>query len=376
MTIPIRNLYYLFCYAWGRFPEGGAVDAGVDDCPDLPNLFAKLLVSSTNRLLRRGLDRGYYSRVEETRAPRGRMLLDSILKQQTLLRGAVICTYDELTTDVVHNQIIKATARTLSRTAGVEREFAHELGLIVRRLEAVSDISVSAGAFRRVQISRNTGQYLPILKLCELIFRAQLPEESGLGTRFADILQDEITMSAVFEEFLRSFYRHEQRKYRVGAETLAWAGSSPQPGDWLFLPAMVTDITLTSPDHVIVMDAKFYKDALATSYGAKKVHSGNLYQLFAYLQHTAIKRPGRPVDGALIYPTNGYAVDLRYELSGHRVRIATVDLSQPWPQIHRRLLDLIAEQEAIEPPERLSVPDIAASQASNAVPRAVRPGLH
>ncbi len=26
MTIPIRNLYYLFCYAWRRFPPGGAVE--------------------------------------------------------------------------------------------------------------------------------------------------------------------------------------------------------------------------------------------------------------------------------------------------------------------------------------------------------------
>ena len=51
MTIPIRNLYYLFCYAWRRFPPGGAVETGVDASPDLPNLFARLLVNDVRTLL-------------------------------------------------------------------------------------------------------------------------------------------------------------------------------------------------------------------------------------------------------------------------------------------------------------------------------------
>src|SRR5687767_201482 len=108
MTIPIRNLYYLFCYAWQRFPEGGAVEVGIDESPDLPNLFARLLINSANRLMRRGLDRGYCETNEETRAPRGRMLLAEIAKRQTLRRGSVVCAFDELTADVLHNQIIKA----------------------------------------------------------------------------------------------------------------------------------------------------------------------------------------------------------------------------------------------------------------------------
>ena len=174
MTIPIRNLYYLFCYAWQKFPEGGSVDVGVDDSPDLPNLFARLLVSGANRLMRRGLDRGYQSSSEEARAPRGRLLLDAIVKGQTLRRGAVVCAFDELTPDVVHNQIIKATSRSMARTTGIEFQLKHELGLVVQRMEGVSDIRLSADVFRRIQLSRNTSQYRPLMQLCELVFHAHL----------------------------------------------------------------------------------------------------------------------------------------------------------------------------------------------------------
>ena len=112
MTIPIRNLYYLFCYAWERYPEGGSTEVGIDDCPDLPNLFARVLINGVNRLLRRGLDRGYLSFEEELRSPRGRILIDRTIKEQTLQRGGVYCQIDELRHDVLHNQIIKARGRT------------------------------------------------------------------------------------------------------------------------------------------------------------------------------------------------------------------------------------------------------------------------
>lgn len=342
MSIPIRNLYYLFCYAWERFPEGGAVEVGVDECPDLPDLFARLLLNGANRLLRRGLDRGYRGFVEETRAPRGKMVLDEIIKSQTLRRGAVVCAFDELTVDVLHNQLVKATALQLAKTKGLRRNLAHELRLLGRRMEGVSDVRPQPNLFPRVQLSRNTGQYGPLLKLCELIVRNLLPEQDGDASRFASILDDGPQMSTVFEEFLRSFYRLEQHRFHsVGVETLKWDGYSVTAAGVPHLPGMITDITLRSKDRTVVIDAKFYNDALVGGYGAPKVHSGNLYQMLAYLQHTA-KAVATPVDGILIYPLNGTPLRLHYRLLGFDVQVVTIDLTEPWQAIHDRLLDILA----------------------------------
>lgn len=81
MTIPVRNIYYLFLYAWGHFKSGGVRDVGADQSPDLPNLLGKVLHEGTHRLLRRGLDRGYIEKTEETRSPRGKLRLDVMTKQ-------------------------------------------------------------------------------------------------------------------------------------------------------------------------------------------------------------------------------------------------------------------------------------------------------
>ena len=341
MGIPIRNLYYLFCYAWAHFPASDAVETGVDDCPDLQNLFAHLLVGAANRLLRRGLDRGYRSFIEETRSPKGKMLLDDTLRAQSLRRGAVVCTFDELTPDVAHNQIIKATARALAGSNGIAPDQRRALGLLVSRLTGVSDQRLETALFRRVQLSRNTSQYLPIIKLCELVHRSLMPDEIGGGSRFADILEDEATMCDVFESFLRNFYGHEQSALKVGSEIMSWSGRSEDPADWLMLPIMKTDITLRGSDRAIVMDAKFYKAPLASNYGAKRIHSGHLYQLFSYLKHAGLRGPAAPVSGALVYAAVDEAFRYRFQLDGHDVQVVAIDLTQPWKSIRSDLLSLL-----------------------------------
>ena len=341
MTIPIRNLYYLLCYAWERFPDAHPVDVGVETSPDLPNLLARILVNDVHRLLRRGLDRGYRAFVEETRAPRGRLLLDDIVKQQTLRRGAVVCAIDELTPDVAHNRIIKATCRLLTRGKAVHSGLRHELGLIVQRIAGVSDIRLTGEAFKRIQLSMNTRQYRPLLRLCELVFRAQLPVEDSQGSSFADILKDDILMSAVFEDFLRNFYLHNQRRYSVGREIMAWDALPLDDQSRGRMPVMETDITLRSRERTIVMDAKFYREMLVSKGGPGKVRSGHLYQLFAYVEHAGARAPHLPCDGALIYPAVGEPVTLRYRVRDHEVLVKSIDLSREhWQDIHDDLLSI------------------------------------
>ena len=341
MGIPIRNLYYLFCYAWAHFPAGDAVDTGVDDCPDLLNLFANLLLVGSNRLIRRGLDRGYRSFVEESRSPRGKMLVDETLRAQSLRRGAIVCDFDELTPDVPHNQIIKATARALYGATGVDRDIRHALGLLVSRMAGVSDQRLEAALFRRLQLSRNTSQYLPLIKLCEIVHRGLMPDEVGEGSRFANILEDETIMCDVFESFLRNFYSHEQSELKVASEIMSWSGNSTNRADWKALPTMKTDITLRGSEHTIVMDAKFYRSPLASNFGTKRVRPAHLYQLFSYLKHAGIRSPAVPVRGALVYAAVDESFRYRYDLDGHDVQVVAIDLTQPWQMIRTDLLGLL-----------------------------------
>jgi len=354
VTIPVRNIYYLLLYAWGHFKSGGVRDVSADQSPDLPNLLSKVLNDGTHRLLRRGLDRGYIEVTEETRSPRGKLRLDVMTKQQTMLRGFAVCDLDELTPDVLHNQILKASLLSLAACADVQKDLRHELTTSARRMAGVSKIRLSADLFHRVQLSRNTSQYGFLMRVCELVFQALLPDEQGSGSKFQSILEDETRMSAIFEDFLRNFYRSELQGYSAASEIMPWLAEAEKEGDLAYLPIMKTDVTLRSSARTVVADAKYYKEILAGGRYDPKVRSAHLYQLSTYLAHVREKEPRQELSGLLIYPTGGQSLRLNYRLLGTPVMVATVNLSAEWPEIHAELIGLI---------EAAAAPIPAASEA-------------
>jgi 5-methylcytosine-specific restriction enzyme subunit McrC len=53
VQIPIANIYYLLCYAWDVLEEKETLaDVDALDSTDLLDLFARVLVNGTRRLLR------------------------------------------------------------------------------------------------------------------------------------------------------------------------------------------------------------------------------------------------------------------------------------------------------------------------------------
>ena len=115
-------------------------------------------------------------------------------------------------------------------------------------------------------------------------------------------------MWALFEEFVTGFYQREQRAYRVnpGGRRVHWADAGwATDADRARIPVMNADVILESTERRIILDTKYYRDALARGRGpgTGKLHSANLYQLLAYLRNRQATRPDGPVhEGILLYP--------------------------------------------------------------------------
>jgi 5-methylcytosine-specific restriction enzyme subunit McrC len=341
-TIPIRNLYYLFCYAWNRFEEAHAISTGAEDSPDLPNLLARVLVEGTRSLLRRGLDRGYLTHEEELSTIRGHVELGPTLTLHGRNMRRVTCSYDELGHDLLHNQLLKASLKRMAAANSMDPGLARELQRLGTRMPDVTDIKLSAAAFARVQLHRNNGRYDLLLKVCELAFACMIPDNSGSGYAFQNVLRDERKMARVFEDFVRNFYRASQRMFRVKPYQLEWQAVPLRVNGVGRLPAMRTDVYLEGPDRRIIIDTKYYADALQQHHGSPSFRSDNLYQLFAYLRNDAVVAADAPLaEGMLLYPQVQQTLDATYAVHGHRVRLATLDLAAAWPEVEARLADLL-----------------------------------
>lgn len=252
-----------------------------------------------------------------------------------------MCRYDELTSDTLSNRIVKSTLALVEKAEHLDPTLRKRVRSLRLDLCDITEIRLNAQAFQKVQLHSNNRFYRFLLHVCELLFDLALPDQQGGAFKFRDFVRDERRMAIVFQKFLFNFMRRELNGWLVRREIIGWDSvqSSADP-HLLRLPRMETDISLTRGSVHKIVDAKYYANTFATRFDSQKVHSENLYQMFAYVSN-ARPREDVTVEALLIYPQIEERVRLDYVLQGKSIGIATVDLTQPWDDIKLELLELI-----------------------------------
>lgn len=337
--IPIRNYYYLLCYAWDQLEQGRVVD--VQRCPTtrLVDLYALVLCDGIKHLARRGLERGYELHSDELASLRGRIDVFGSVRRLLPMRGRALCEFDELTVNTLNNQILKATLSLLARSTELDQTLKKEVAACLRGMAGVADQELSAALFRRVQLHSNNRFYRFLLNVCELIVNShQVDSNAGLS-KFRDFDRDEKAMARMFERFLFNFIRREVPGTTVKREQIGWQAESPSDPDLSLLPSMNTDISVRRGCIRLIIDAKYYRNTLSSYRETEKLHSTNLYQLMSYLNNAGAETADT-LKGMLIYPQVAKPVRQIYVIQGHPVFIGTLDLSKEWHAIHQELLKL------------------------------------
>ena len=354
--IPIRNLYYLLCYAWGHLEESDLVDSTeLERLDNVQNLFGKVLAEGVFRLTRRGLGQGYIKVTEELAGIRGKLQVAAMATTAVRARGRTICTYEVFSPDVLHNQILRSTLGMLLRTHSLDPAIREDVALAHERLDGVRTIRVTSRLFRRVQLNRNQRHYRFLLHICRLVHESLLIDEQTGDSHFRDFRRNDQRMWQLFEDFVREFFRVEQNTFRVLDERkVPWGGlTGKTPADETYVPEMAADVLLESSSRRIVLDTKFYSKPLSHRWGSSKLRSTNLYQLLAYLQNRQISSPlGPRHEGILLYAAVGLTFAVDVNLAGFRMQARTVDLSLPFQEIRGEMLKVLGRgevQRSIDP---------------------------
>ena len=342
--IPIANIYYLLCYAWEHVEESDVVRLDeVGELERVHDLLGKVLAEGTFRLIRSGIDRGYREVREDIAGIRGKIEVGETVKRALRSRGQVACTFEEMSHDVLHNRILRSTLKSLMRLPDLDTSIAKRVRNAYAKLRGVSGIALNRRLFKRVQLDRNRRYYRFLLSVCRLIHEQLLTDEASGETRFTDFSEEQ--MGNLYEKFIIQFYRREQEHYRINSRgrTIRWVDDGTEEHQRSKIPRMEADVILEAPDRRIIMDAKFYPQALSSRYGTSKLHSSNLYQLLAYLRNReGTAAPGPKHEGMLLYPTVDETVAVDVRLEGFRVSARSINLGQAWQDIHNDMLALVS----------------------------------
>jgi 5-methylcytosine-specific restriction enzyme subunit McrC len=337
--IPIANIFYILCYAWNVLDELDTVaDVDVLESTQLVDLFARVLVTGTRRLLRRGLDRGYHSYDDEIPGVRGKLLVTQTLRRNLLRTGRTACNWDELEYDTPPNRILKMTLQRLLLTGELDQTTLVKVHDLLRWLTPVQCIDLCQEHFRRVQLHRNNRIYGLLLHICEFIYQQWLPAENGNTRRFREFARE--GLPGLFEEFVFNFYQQEiPTGWSVSRPIIEWQMTSHNADAGELVPQMQTDICISGPGRAIILDTKFYIEALKTgAHGKARLPSANLYQLFTYLRQKSCQPGWEQAEGILLYPRTTRDFSVEFNTQGHRIRALSLDLTHNWQSIHNALL--------------------------------------
>jgi len=352
MTIPIQNIYYLLCYAWNKMQEKDIVNVDASDYDQLPELLSKVLITGCNRLFKQGLDRNYVESTELYSGVKGKLEFNESIKTQAFLFGKSVCSFDEFSHNILPNQLLKGTLFVLLKMNQLDNDIKSQLKLTFNHFHDVLDIIPTVSDFHRVHIHRNNNFYDFLLKICRLIIEnISLDERTG-NFKFRDLLRDQNTMQSLFEEFVRNFYSVRQKEFKVKRESIKWNATPFGGSRSEYIPVMKTDISLNSSERKIVIDTKYYQEALKMNqYSTQKFHSTNLYQIYSYLKN--LEHVPGPVSnfnatGILLYPTTSIDLDETFLIDKHIISVCTLNLASNWRSIEERLLEILKEKEEIE----------------------------
>ena len=336
----------------------GKVNLGVEECPSLVDLLVHILLNATDDLLRRGMAQGYTVFDDDMDGIKGKIDVGATLKLGKYRQGRMYCRYDELTSDILINQIIFSTLMNAARIESLSCENKDRIAKTLRRMPQTRRIRITDNTLNSVRLHRNNRYYHFALNVCKLLHESALPNESVVGNHtFLDIMDDERLMNRIFEKFLMNFYKQECKqdfpevsrshiRFQLTPYGMTFAKSTDEA--YALLPVMETDVTLFNPQtkKKIILDAKYYKDTLVSRYGERgKVRRDHLSQILTYVmnQDSDIQPHTKYTRGILVYPTVDTELDVSYvyKNTSHIIRVSTVNLNQDWRLIDQRLKEII-----------------------------------
>ena len=340
--IRVRNLFHMLAYAFSALTEQGYRSVATEDFDNAAELCAAILERGVSLQLKRGLGQEYVSRTEARSSLRGTIKVTESVKSQAIWRCQLVCSYDEFSVDTTMNRVIRATVALLVRS-DISRARKKSLKKLMVYFANVREIDLHTVNWN-MRYDRNNRTYRMLMAVCWLVVKGLLQTQSDGSVRMMDFF-DEQRMSRLYEKFILEYYRREHPRLRASASFVEWALDDGMSDG---LPAMRSDITLSARGRVLIIDAKYYKSTMQSNFDKKTVHSGNLYQIFAYVKNkqAVLERAGESVEvsGMLLYAATDEEVqpDVTYRMSGNQIGVRTLDLDRPFEEI-RAQLDGIAD---------------------------------
>ncbi|MCM1302851.1 MAG: 5-methylcytosine-specific restriction endonuclease system specificity protein McrC [Lachnospiraceae bacterium] len=342
-SILIKNIYYMLSYAFQILKQSNYDEVASEKFDKAQDLFAAILSKGIAQQLKQGLFREYVTRNETLSVLRGKLDMPNTIRNRIQRKQKLACEFDELSENNLFNQILKTTIHFLIIDDGVDPERKSALKKLLVFLDGIQQLEPSEIPWSRLHYRRNNKNYELLMNICYFVLDGMLQTTEEGEYRMAAFSDDH--MARLYEKFILEYY-HQHHTYlsEVKAGQIKWDLVGDNSESMIrFLPVMRTDIMLRLNERILIIDAKYYGQTLQTRFDKHSLHSGNVYQIFAYVKNQDKDNTGN-VAGLLLYAKTDEEItpDCTFNMGGNQIGAKTLDLNKEFPLIAAQL-DKIAD---------------------------------
>ncbi|WP_406259495.1 McrC family protein [Streptomyces chartreusis] len=320
--VSIARLFFLLGYSLA--PKSGWRDGEVDVTahPDLLPALAHAVERQIDRALRQGLLQGYRVTEEKSMVVRGRILEAEQIRRRFGATLPVELEYDEFTTDIAENRLLRAAVERLLRLPGVPHDVRR--GLLHQRARLADVAVIPRGQpLPTWQPNRLNSRYEQALRLARTVLDNASFEHAPGGLRIDGFLFD---MNKLFEDFVTVALREACRRLGHSARL-----QDSHHLDEAAAIRMRPDFVLYEPGGApcAVVDAKYKAEK------REGFPDADLYQMLAYCTALGLR------EGHLVY-AKGNAPH-----AAHTVRHAGIVIHQHALDLDQEPSDLLSDVEEV-----------------------------
>lgn len=338
--IVIKNIYYMLTYAFGILRQCDYENIAAEEFENIQDMFAAILGKGVSRQIKTGLYKEYREKTEELNTLHGKMKVQLSIQNKLRKKQLLVCEVDELSENNQMNQILKTTMLLLLGDVHVKKERCVTLKRNLLCFQNVDEITHCQISWDKVCYHKNNQTYKMLLNICRFIFEGMIFSDETGQIKMAKFLDDQ-SMCRLYEKFILEYFRYHHPQLHPASQKIKWNLDNSND---MWLPEMITDITLNNGEKTLIIDAKYYTNQMQSNFDAQSFRNANLYQIFAYVKNMDVHQNGT-VSGMLLYAKTQETMQPKnkFSISGNQIEVNFLDLSQPFSQVSAQLEEIVKD---------------------------------
>lgn len=181
-TRTIENALNMMKYLYPELSGKRFKNMDISSIDTLDNLYSLIIATWANSLAREGLYKEYVEvHGDERTDPKGSIDIQETINRQTLLHGSVICNYDEFSSNIFINIVIKSALQYILNSNDIDLDIKTKVKKAILLYIEVDSQDINIIRWKTIKYNNSNLRYKHLIEICKtFIFERKVKKDIGL----------------------------------------------------------------------------------------------------------------------------------------------------------------------------------------------------